>query len=279
MSDDEADPELLALLAQSLGLGLKIPGIPKITVLEDAEYIYDCAIDTAIDMRGTKIAASSIWSHMQEKNFSTRDWSKHELHPKIKDESAVDFIFLMDLLNFSFWSEGVEAFAVDYRGKRWTGYWSLVACIQRGLDEGIAITSPAFWVDEERCTESVLRRIFRSSNSVELPLLEERIACIRAAGCVLEQKYDGSFVNCVERASGCAAALVNLVVNDFPMFDDKHHFEGKPVCFHKRAQILVADLWACFEGESWGAFSDVDQITMFAGKFCSFSFHPLADWY
>ena len=34
--------------------------------------------------------------------------------------------------------------------------------------------------------------------------------------------------------------------------------------FLKRAQILVADLWACFEGESYGEFHDIDSITMFA---------------
>lgn len=38
------------------------------------------------------------------------------------------------------------------------------------------------------------------------------------------------------------------------------------VRFYKRAQILVADLWACFEGESYGHFHDIDTITMFAGR-------------
>lgn len=29
-------------------------------------------------------------------------------------------------------------------------------------------------------------------------------------------------------------------------------------------QILVADIWACFEGKGLGEFSDIDSITMFA---------------
>jgi hypothetical protein len=32
----------------------------------------------------------------------------------------------------------------------------------------------------------------------------------------------------------------------------------------KRAQILIADVWACFNGEAYGAFTDIDRITMFA---------------
>lgn len=32
----------------------------------------------------------------------------------------------------------------------------------------------------------------------------------------------------------------------------------------KRAQILVSDLWACFNKQSYGEFYDIDEITMFA---------------
>lgn len=32
----------------------------------------------------------------------------------------------------------------------------------------------------------------------------------------------------------------------------------------KRPQIVVADLWACFQGEGYGKFADIDKITMFA---------------
>ncbi len=38
----------------------------------------------------------------------------------------------------------------------------------------------------------------------------------------------------------------------------------KTVRILKRAQIVVADLWACFDGEGYGEFRDIDSITMFA---------------
>lgn len=59
---------------------------------------------------------------------------------------------------------------------------------------------------------------------------------------------------------------MNILARDFSCFRDEHTYEGysKPVRFLKRAQIFVADLWACFEGESYGDFYDIDKITMFA---------------
>ena len=144
MSDDEADEELLALLRASLGIGPKNAQAPADTkVLRDAEYIYDNAIDVFISSTGTKSAASTIWALMQEKEYSPKIWCAHELHPKEKNEATLKFIFTIDLLNFSFWPENPceEPFTVDCRGKSWTGYWSLVAALQRALDEGIRLPS------------------------------------------------------------------------------------------------------------------------------------------
>ena len=39
---------------------------------------------------------------------------------------------------------------------------------------------------------------------------------------------------------------------------------GHQVCFYKRAQIFVADVWGAFGGQGAGAFSDIGALTMFA---------------
>jgi hypothetical protein len=190
MSDDEVDHELLDLLRKSLGLGPKDPSVPPETrVLENAHFIYNNSVDVALDMRHTKLAAAEILRQMKEQGYSTKTWSEHELHPKSKDESTVNFIFTMDILNFSFWSEKSEEerYSVRYKDKKWTGYWSLVAALQRALDEDIPITTPTFWADEEECTEEVLRNVFRSDTDEEIPMFEERAKCLREAGRVIEE--------------------------------------------------------------------------------------------
>ncbi|KAL3479311.1 hypothetical protein BJX99DRAFT_222361 [Aspergillus californicus] len=268
MSDDEVDHELIALLRKSLGLGggAANPGAAETKVLQNAQYVFDNAIDVALDPSKTKAAAETIWYQMQKKEYSTQSWSEHELHPKAKDENTVDLIFTIDLLNFSFWSAETEdkRFAIEYRGKRWTGYWSLVAALQRALDEDIAITSPEFWINEDECTEGLMKHVFRSATQEEMPLLKERLECLREAGHVLCNDFEGSFTNCIYSANYSAAALVNLLAESFSCFRDEAVFHGRRVRLYKRAQILVADLWACFDGEGYGEFHDIDKITMFA---------------
>ncbi|OJJ37671.1 hypothetical protein ASPWEDRAFT_171140 [Aspergillus wentii DTO 134E9] len=269
MSDDEADPELLALLRKSLGLGggAANPRAAETKVLENAQYVFDNAIDVALNPAKTKEAAETIWQQMQKKEYSAQTWAEHELHPKTKDEATVDFIFTMDLLNFSFWSDQEDEskrFAIEYRGKKWTGYWSLVAALQRALEEGIPITDPEFWVNEEACTDERLKHVFRSATDEEMPLLEDRMECLREAGRVLCKDFEGSFANCIYNSNYSAAALVNLLAENFPCFRDETSFQGRRVRLYKRAQILIADLWACFNGESYGEFHDIDKITMFA---------------
>ena len=191
MSDDEVDLELLDLLRKRFGIGVKDEGPPETKVLEHAQFVYDNSVDVALDMRSTKVAAQAVLAEMEKRNYSTKTWSEHELHPQTKDESTVNFIFTMDLLNFSFWSEKTEQdrFAVVYKGKRLTGYFSLVALLQRALEQDIPITSPAFWIDKERCTDEVLQTVFSSGTEESIPMFEERVRCLREAGEILEEVF------------------------------------------------------------------------------------------
>jgi hypothetical protein len=109
-----------------------------------------------------------------------------------------------------------------------------------------------------------LAHIFRTSSQELIPLLAQRLSVLREAGEVLEYDFGGSFINLIKQADNSAARLVNLLVEHFPCFRDESRFHGKSVRFYKRAQILVADLWACFNGEGYGRFDDIDTLTIFA---------------
>jgi hypothetical protein len=134
---------------------------------------------------------------MEEHPYDTSTWSTHELHPKSKSIKTVEWIFLIDLLNFSFFSDETDPerkYFVMYKGEKYTGYWSLCAAVNRALAAGIPITSPRFWVEAD---DGALRDIFSGDGIEEMPMLyghtekcvdivsDERIACLREAGQIL----------------------------------------------------------------------------------------------
>lgn len=241
--------------------------------------------------------------------------------------TALDWIFLISSLNFSFWSlhEGKkERYGVEWytgweeakkntKGERQvhTGYWSLVASLNRGTcprrfplvfllitfaalwEEDIPFVDPNFYSSETMCPDSLIEHVFRPvHHSTELlPLIHERIRIMREVGSILcsvslrlpgpfrgndlvDQSFGGSFKGFLDEfhrrhhRQGSALDLVKMVVETFPTFRDQVWYQGRPgkdmllppsrrysytptiVYFWKRAQILVAELWAAFYPET-----------------------------
>lgn len=112
------------------------------------------------------------------KPYDTSTWATHPLHPKTRTPEVVEWIFLVDLLNFSFFSDEAKVenqFYVTYKEEKFSGYWSLCAAVNRALDAGIPVTSPVFWRDAD---DEILREIFRGEGVEPMPLLYVSSACI-----------------------------------------------------------------------------------------------------
>ena len=50
------------------------------------------------------------------------------------EEGLLKWLFLLDTLNYCFWSDEATLFTVRYKGERWTGYRSLVAAMARAVE-------------------------------------------------------------------------------------------------------------------------------------------------
>lgn len=61
----------------------------------------------------------------------TSDFSQHDLHPNPGHPRAVDWIFVLDTLNFSFWSSNPRN---KWRVDGQTGYFALCAAIKRAIE-------------------------------------------------------------------------------------------------------------------------------------------------
>jgi len=97
-----------------------------------------------------------------------------------------------------------------------------------------------------------------------MPLLDKRAEILNEAGKVLVDNYQGSFAFMIEKCHQSAKKLLELITTSFKGFQDESVYRNQRVSFYKRAQIVIADIWACFEGKTWGHFNDIEAITMFA---------------
>ncbi|KAF8339741.1 uncharacterized protein EI90DRAFT_3037634 [Cantharellus anzutake] len=250
------------------------PGITNL-VLEDARFAYEHTSFSTLNSEGISIAAEVLNDVMIRQEYSPNVWRSEPLHlippPWIRSAEdplarpTLDWIFLVSALNFSFWSEyegSEKRFAVDWRTswdpdspeKSWDGYYSLLAALNRALEEGIPITDPSFYASETSCPDSLIEYVFRkSSESVEdMPLLQERIRVMREVGSILCERFGGSFqefiVGYIKRFGKERDAIdaVKMVVDTFPAFRDQTTFKGRQIRFWKRPQILIAETWVAF---------------------------------
>jgi hypothetical protein len=97
---------------------------------------------------------------------------------------------------------------------------------------------------------------------------------------LIEKEYGGHFSHCIEQSGGSAVDLVELIVKKFPSYRDETVYHGQRglfsflfnyfisklfilVSFYKRAQILVSDIWGCFNGHGLGHFTDMVRCFFF----------------
>jgi len=183
-------------------------------------------------------------------------------------ERTVNWLLVLDALNFCFWGEkGKPRWRIEYQGEILDGYWAEAASLTRAVEEGIAL-----WDAEYLSTMSRedLAYVFRPTRGADgsagemIPLFDARLAHVHEVGRVLVERHTGQFAHAIEKAQGSAVNLTLLLAQEFTSFRDVAVYHAKDVRFLKRAQICVADLYGAFGGKRWGAFTDLDKLTIFA---------------
>ncbi|MCX7839691.1 MAG: queuosine salvage family protein [Anaerolineae bacterium] len=172
-------------------------------------------------------------------------------------ERTVNYVFLLDTLNFCFW--GKPKWGIVYRGKRLDGYWALAAALKRALEKESHFADSEFLA---RLDPRQLARVLHGNTII--PLFTERWRSARELGTILCEHWGGRATCFVAEAYRDAPRLAQMLADNFASFNDVAVYEHREVRFFKRAQILVADLWGAFGGKAWGAFDHLDTLTAFA---------------
>ncbi|CAI4229542.1 unnamed protein product [Auanema sp. JU1783] len=227
-----------------------------------AKFIVENGSLIKINTEGIKNVAKLIYEADLQNTIEEVEFAAHCLHPKDGGLKAVDWVFLSDSINFSFWPDEGKKYDVTYNGKSYTGYFASCAAINKALDAGIPVTS-AEWM--AKATKEEIQKIFKADSGHDIPLLNERVGAINDSGLVLLEKWQGSFYNCVKAAGGSAQSLLRIIVENFKSFRDIAEYNGQKVAILKRAQILIADVAGALKGvDTIGEFPDLGTLTMFA---------------
>jgi len=170
------------------------------------------------------------------------------------EEQKLHFLFIFNALSFSYWGE--PKWTVEYKDKKHDGAWGMILALGRGIEEGVTLIGFEYCANISKNDFSNILR-----GNVEIPLLEERWKILREIGINMIGKFGGKVSNLIKEADGDAQKLLEIIVQNFPSFLDVSQYKEKEIYFYKRAQLLVADIYQIFGGESFGSLKNIDQIT------------------
>jgi hypothetical protein len=179
-----------------------------------------------------------------------------ECHFIGKKKDTVAFLLTLNTINF-----GSGYFPLLKKRPGMSGYFTIASSLNDIYKEqGPLSAQKLATITVEECT-----RIFGQDpgNRIILVLMQHFANALNDLGRYLQARFNGSFTGLVEAAESSAEHLVRLLRN-MPYFNDIELYNGLEVPFYKRAQIMAADLALAFQGQSWGRFTDLDQLTIFA---------------
>ncbi|CAL5370982.1 unnamed protein product [Camellia sinensis] len=175
------------------------------------------------------------------------DWDFEGIHYFDNGPLTVQYLFVLDALNFCFWPD--KDLSYDH--------------LASGLKAALQNDKSVFDADRlQKCTGPELRKLLKWPRP--LPLENERVRLLHEVGLELERNFEGKASNLVDSCGKSAVKLVTLVTRHFPGFRDHSVYKGHQVFLYKRAQIFAADLLGAFKGKGYGEFNDKGAITIFA---------------
>ena len=176
----------------------------------------------------------------------------------------IDVSFFYAVMNFAFsdFDTGVK-FATTQMGREWSDSEAMFACVNRALDAGVPLVDGAYLAAMDG---DDLAAVF--DGNIPIPMADERVAILNAAGATLAEHYGGAahrFVaDCAPAMYAGGDGLMERLVSEFPRFNDVSTHEGHEVQLHKLAQLWLWQLHMSLAASGAFAVADLEAMTAFA---------------
>lgn len=214
-----------------------------------------------------EVARRARWVHLDEDalapyaatlgSTSLRTPSYDAVHHFTGDPKAVlAFNIILDTVNF-----GSGYFPHLNKQPAMSGYYTVASSLKAHFERSGPLSAPDLCALTPESTATLFAQDLR--DSVRAELMRHFAEALHELGSYLDERFGGSFVRLVEGAEGSAERLAELLT-EMPYFQDVSDYDGFSVPLYKRAQITPSDLALAFDGQGWGAFTDLDSLTIFA---------------
>lgn len=175
-----------------------------------------------------------------------------------------DLVMFESALNFAFTDfETSVKFEVDYQGVRYVDSEAMVACMHRAWSAGAPILEGSWMAS---VTRRDLANLFEGT--VEMPMLDERVAVLHEVGATLVERFDGRShvwaASCERAMYAGGNGMLERLLADFPRFVDSSTYDGHRVGFYKLAQLCLWMLHAVFVRLGQEGLRDLSRMTAFA---------------
>lgn len=188
----------------------------------------------------------------------------HPGTPPADPDTELDLVLLANSLDFAFTDFATSRrFEVVDGERRLSDSDAMFAGLRRALDAGVPVTDGAWMASVDRAG---LARVF--TGTIEMPLLDERVAILNEIGSTLAARYGGrwsAWVRDCDRAlrSGGDGLLERIEV-EFPRYRDRSRYHGHEVVFAKLAQLGLWSVHCAWVARGEPGLRDVDRVTAFA---------------
>ena len=211
-------------------------------------------VKNAQDVTINREKVNALAKQWAQQKITAASWPK-QYHLQTEDKRAMlDYVILLDALNFCFWSKK-EKWHIAYKGKWYSEYFALSLSLKKFFEENPTKANLLYFA-------TVPFRQFCSilAGKGELLLTRKRWQIAKAMSAALR----GDSTAFVHSADQKCSVLVSKIQKELPFFDDTVLYRQKRIYFLKRAQILVSDIWGAFYGKGIGRFEDLFYLTAFA---------------
>ena len=181
---------------------------------------------------------------------------KYHLQTK-NQQKMLDYLILLDSLNFCFWNKK-QKWQIKYKEKKYSGYFALSLALKNFFKKDPQKANLEYF---SKISFKEFKEILQGGRN--LLFLKKRWQIIKIISSILIKKY-GNSENFIFSANHKLSKLVPKIHKELPFFNDTATYKGKKVYFLKRAQILGCDVWGALEGKGVGYFKDLEFLTAFA---------------